>query len=240
MDHLAITLDIDWAPDFILNDVSQHLIDAGLIHASGRDFFSDRLMIPIHDMFGAVIGFSARAYTKEYSGPKYVNTPETLLFKKSRILFGLHTSRRHIAKERKAIIVEGQIDAMRLIYSGLFDKFPGLKFILGHLGEALPFLMKRIDWAYVRPFDPDLRPGLSKKPSEYIRENTFVTTSGNHYEPAFMCAREALGIDRILLGTDYPYEGIDECIQFLDGLSISDEEKDKIYSKNAKQLGIQI
>ncbi len=129
---------------------------------------------------------------------------------------------------------------MRLIYSGLFDKFPGLKFILGHLGEALPFLMKRIDWAYVRPFDPAERPSISRKPSEYLRSNVFVTTSGNYYEPAFMCTREAMGIDRILLGTDYPYEDSDECIQFIEELPIPGEEKDKIYNGNAYQLGIHV
>jgi predicted TIM-barrel fold metal-dependent hydrolase len=127
---------------------------------------------------------------------------------------------------------------MRLIYSEVFDKYPGLKFILGHLGEALPFLMKRIDWAYVRPFDPAARPSISKKPSEYLQNNVFVTTSGNYYEPAFMCTREAMGIDRILLGTDYPYEDPKECIQFIEGLSIPQEEKDRIYSGNAVQLGL--
>ncbi|MDB9822582.1 amidohydrolase family protein [Deltaproteobacteria bacterium] len=129
---------------------------------------------------------------------------------------------------------------MRLIYSGLFDRCPGLKIILGHLGETLPFLFKRIDWAYVRPFDPAARPDLTRKPSEYLKNNVFITTSGNYYEPAFMCAREALGIDRILLGTDYPYEDSDECIEFVDGLSISSEEKAKIYFENAKQLGIHL
>lgn len=136
--------------------------------------------------------------------------------------------------------MEAAMCMMRLIYSGLFDRYPGLKIILGHLGETLPFLFKRIDWAYVRPFDSAARPDLSKKPSEYLKNNVFITTSGNYYEPAFMCAREALGIDRILLGTDYPYEDMDECIEFLDGLPISGEEKEKIYFKNAKQLGIQI
>ncbi len=127
---------------------------------------------------------------------------------------------------------------MRLIYSGVFDRLPGLKIILGHLGEALPFLFKRIDWAYVRPFDPASRPDLKRKPSEYLKDNVFVTTSGNHYGPAFMCTREALGIDRILLGTDYPYEDTDECLAFLEGLPIPEEEKNKVYSGNAIQLGV--
>ena len=108
--------------------------------------------------------------------------------------------------------LETALCMMRLIYSGVFDAFPTLKVILGHLGEGLPFVLKRIDWAYVRPFDPSARPNLAKKPGQYIRDNVFVTTSGNYYEPAFRCTYEALGIDRILLGTDYPFEDPEECM----------------------------
>ena len=127
---------------------------------------------------------------------------------------------------------------MRLIYSGVFDRYPGLKIILGHLGEALPFLFKRIDWAYVRPFDPEARPKLNKKPSAYLKNNVFITTSGNYYTPAFRCTYEAMGIDRILLGTDYPYEDTRECMQFLEHLPISEEEKQMVYFRNAEALGI--
>jgi predicted TIM-barrel fold metal-dependent hydrolase len=134
--------------------------------------------------------------------------------------------------------LETALCMMRLIYSGVFDRFPDLTIILGHLGEGLPFIRNRIDWAYVRPFDPAARPTLSKKPSEYLKDNVFVTTSGNYYQPAFMCTYEALGIDKILLGTDYPYEDPEECIQFLEGLPLSQEDKDKIYSINAGELGI--
>lgn len=83
-----------------------------------RDFFYDRITIPIRDATGAVIGFSARKYKEETFGGKYVNTSETPLFKKSRILFGLNYCRRRIAKERKALVVEGQLDALRLIEAG--------------------------------------------------------------------------------------------------------------------------
>ncbi len=95
---------------------------AGLISVaqSGRrrDFFSDRITFPIRDALGAVIGFSARKFKEETFGGKYINTPETPLFKKSRVLFGLSYCRSRIAKEAKAIVVEGQIDCLRLIHSG--------------------------------------------------------------------------------------------------------------------------
>ncbi len=96
------------------------LKEAGLFNAKGREFFFDRITIPILDPMGSVIGFSARSYKPDTFGPKYVNTPETLLFKKSKVLFGLSYSRKRIAREKKALIVEGQFDALRLIYAG-FD-----------------------------------------------------------------------------------------------------------------------
>lgn len=97
------------------------LLSAGLIsrlNSGIREFFTDRITFPIHHASGAVIGFSARKYKKDTFGGKYINTPETPLFKKSRVLFGINHSRRRIAKLRKVIVVEGQIDALRLIYEG--------------------------------------------------------------------------------------------------------------------------
>lgn len=85
-----------------------------------KAFFSDRIMFPIQDALGHIVGFSGRKIHEETFGPKYINTPETPLFKKSRTLYGLSFSRRRIAKEKRAIIVEGQIDALRLIQEG-FD-----------------------------------------------------------------------------------------------------------------------
>lgn len=134
--------------------------------------------------------------------------------------------------------MEAALCMMRLIYSGVFDRYPKLTVILGHLGEFLPFLFKRIDWAYERPFDPSVRPPLARKPSEYLTSNVYVTTSGNYYEPAFLCTRAALGIDRILLGTDYPYDPTAECMAFLEGLPIPEAEKEQVYSGNAARIGL--
>ena len=135
--------------------------------------------------------------------------------------------------------IETAICMMRLIHSGVFDKYPGLKVILGHLGEVLPFLMTRIDFVYERPWiDPATRPNLLKRPSDYLRENVYVTTSGNYFKGAFLCTYEALGIDRILLSVDYPYEDADACIRFIEGLPISQGEREKIYYQNAQRIGI--
>jgi len=95
---------------------------AGLIHTfesrQKKVFFSNRVTLPILDSNGSVIGFSARKISEEVFGPKYINSPETCLFKKARTLYGMSFSRRRIAKERRVIIVEGQIDALRLIQEG--------------------------------------------------------------------------------------------------------------------------
>jgi len=129
---------------------------------------------------------------------------------------------------------------MRLILSGVFDQYPGLRFMLGHYGEALAFQIERIDRAYSRPPAPAGRPQLNKKPSDYLRDNVFVTTSGNFFKPAFQCTLQALGIDRIFLGIDSPYEKIDESIEFLESLSLSQEDLEKIYYLNAERIGFSI
>ena len=132
---------------------------------------------------------------------------------------------------------------MRLVLSGAFDAFPKLTIILGHYGEGLAFLMQRIDHPFVRPHikaaDPDAVPALKRLPSEYLRDNMLVTTSGNYLPAAFTCTREALGMDKILLATDYPYEEMDECMRYLEGLGLSAGDKERLYSGNAARLGLE-
>lgn len=99
---------------------SPHLLTVGLLNQKGFPFFRQRIIFPIQDAPGHIIGFSGRKIRSDAFGPKYMNTPETPLFKKSKILFGLHQSRKRIARDKKAIICEGQIDALRLIHAG-FD-----------------------------------------------------------------------------------------------------------------------
>ena len=130
---------------------------------------------------------------------------------------------------------------MRLVLSGAFDAFPRLKIILGHYGEGLSFLMQRIDHPFVRPHikasDPDAVPDLKRVPSEYLLDNMLVTTSGNYLPAAFVCTRDALGMDKILLGTDYPYEEMDECVAFVEGLGLSEEDREHLYYRGPRSLG---
>ncbi|MDB6081442.1 MAG: dnaG [Chlamydiia bacterium] len=125
------------------------LLDAGIIaDRNGRmkEFFLERITFPIQDATGAVIGFSARKIREETFGGKYINTVETELFKKSRVLFGLHHSRKRIAKERQAIIVEGQLDALRLILNGFDFTVAGLGTAFGasHVHELIQLGVSRI------------------------------------------------------------------------------------------------
>ena len=71
-----------------------------------------------------------------------------------------------------------------------------------------------------------------------MKKNLWVTTSGNYLPAAYVCTRDGLGLDRILLGTDYPYEHMTDCMDFLRSLPLSEEEQTKLYEANARALGI--
>jgi DNA primase len=118
-----------------------------------KDFFQERITFPIRDASGAVIGFSARKFREETFGGKYVNTPETPLFKKSRVLFGLNYSRKRIIKERKAIIVEGQVDALRLIQAGFNITVAGQGTAFGE-GQARELISLGVSEVFLA-LDPD-------------------------------------------------------------------------------------
>jgi 2,3-dihydroxybenzoate decarboxylase len=128
---------------------------------------------------------------------------------------------------------EVSLHALRLILSGLFDEHPGVKIILGHLGEALPFWLWRLDNRWVR-----MPQGMTikKKPSQYIKDNFFITTAGNFSVSAFFCAYLELGADQILFAVDYPLESNKEAVQFMEALPISDGDKDKVCHLNAERL----
>jgi 2,3-dihydroxybenzoate decarboxylase len=128
--------------------------------------------------------------------------------------------------------------AMRLICSGIFDKHPGLKIILGHLGEALPFWLWRIDnrWDKEEHANNPKVKKLLKKPGQYVKDNIWVTTSGMFDIAPFMCTYSVLGADRILFAVDYPFENNLEGVRFMDIVPISDGDREKIYHTNAEQL----
>ncbi len=101
------------------------LEEAGLVVRNDRgriyDRFRDRLIFAIHDEQGQVIGFSARLLDPEIKAAKYVNSPETPLFTKSKVLYGFHRARRSILDEDRAILCEGQIDVLRCHSCGILN-----------------------------------------------------------------------------------------------------------------------
>ena len=127
---------------------------------------------------------------------------------------------------------ETGLHAMRLICSGVFDKYPGLKIILGHLGEAIPFWLWRLDsrWSWSEGKK------LQKNPSQYFKDNFYVTTSGMYWQPVLQFVCSALGSDRIMFATDYPYESIKEAAQFIESATISDGDKRQISHLNSEKI----
>jgi predicted TIM-barrel fold metal-dependent hydrolase len=132
--------------------------------------------------------------------------------------------------------VDTTITILRMIATGLFDEIPNLKVVLGHLGEGIPFLLDRIDNRM--NFLPN--PKLSNKqlPSYYFKNNIMVTTSGNMSPEAFQCTKDVLGIDRILFGSDHPFESAVDMVKFVDNLVLTDEERALLYYKNAAKLNV--
>lgn len=122
---------------------------------------------------------------------------------------------------------------LRLIFSGVFDRYPNLTVILGHLGETLPYLLWRLDsrWKFSASGQH-----LNRLPSQYIQENMLVTTSGMFYDPALLCACMTLGVDRILFAVDYPFERNKAGSEFIERAPISEMDKRKICCMNAERL----
>lgn len=126
----------------------------------------------------------------------------------------------------------------RMIVSGAFDEIPNLKVFLGHLGEAMPFLMDRMDNRIMLIKSDPIK--NKHVPSYYFKNNIFVTVSGNMSPEAFKCTKDVLGIDRICFGSDYPFEGPTEMVEFVKNLPLTDEERELLYYKNAEALGVKI
>lgn len=126
--------------------------------------------------------------------------------------------------------IETAVHALRLILGGVFDQFPKLQLILGHLGEALPFMIQRVD------IMPPAMTGLKKPVSAYLRANFHYTFSGFNFTPAFLALLLEMGVDRIMFSADYPYTSMADARSFLDRLPVSPAAKEKIAHGNAEAL----
>ena len=130
--------------------------------------------------------------------------------------------------------IDVSITLMRLILKGTFDRNPNLKMLVGHLGEIFPFILKRMTARgsiYKRP------PAVNKEiPAHYFAKNIWFTTSGQYSHESFRCTHEIMGIEHMLIGSDYPYEFPEEGYEFERELVLSQIDREKLYYRNAEEF----
>lgn len=135
--------------------------------------------------------------------------------------------------------VETGMHLLRIIVSGAFDRFPKLKIVVGHLGEALPFWLFRLDFMHgrmVRAGRYDKVKKLKRNISDYLRENVWITTSGMAWEPAIMFVRAVIGADHVMYAMDYPYQFVPDEVKVTDKLPVSAAELKAFYQTNAESV----
>ena len=132
--------------------------------------------------------------------------------------------------------VETGSHALRLIVGGHFERYPRARLVLGHLGETLPFLLWRFD---SRAKFHGLQ--LENAPSEYIRQNVLVTTSGMCSIEPLACTIAALGEDRVMFAADFPFESTEEAATFIDNAPLAPTVREAVCFANAeRQLGLRV
>jgi len=133
--------------------------------------------------------------------------------------------------------VEVGTHIVRLIAAGVFDTFPRLRLVIGHMGEGLPFCLDRIDNRYVWENEMSgVTPKLKRRPSDYIHENVTVTTSGMNFAAPLRMTMEVLGVDNVIFAADYPFEVVRDAVEAIDALDLPEEDKEKLYHLNAKRV----
>lgn len=126
--------------------------------------------------------------------------------------------------------IDTATQVVRLILSGVFDAYPDLKIIVGHMGEAIPYLVDRIEESINRPG------GKAVGFKDLFTRHFWITTSGHFSTPALMCALLELGIDRILFSVDWPYVENVPGVRWAQSLPLSAEDKEKLFNRNARRL----
>jgi len=142
---------------------------------------------------------------------------------------------RHFAGAFWGFQSDTAMHALRLIVTGVFDRFPKLKIVLGHLGEGLPFWLDRLDRQYSRtPRKAYPYWRARRLPSEYFLSNFYVTSSGHNWDPAVRFVEEVIGEDHLLFGVDYPYESCQQQVE--QSRAINLKNLDKFYELNARAV----
>src|SRR3984957_3949492 len=126
--------------------------------------------------------------------------------------------------------IETAVHVIRLILGGVFDQYPKLQIVIGHLGEGLPFMLQRLDVM------PVALTKLKLPISAYLRENVHYTISGFNFTATFLNLLLEVGVDRIMFSADHPYASMSRARSFLDQLPVSASDKEKIAYRNAERL----
>lgn len=120
--------------------------------------------------------------------------------------------------------------AIRMVLSGVFDEYPKLRMVLGHMGESIPFSLWRIDQSLARQNQ------MKRRFRETFCEHFWITTSGNFSTPALICSMLEMGSDRILFSVDWPFVPNEPGVEWIEGAPISEEDRVKLMNGNAKKL----
>jgi uncharacterized protein len=126
--------------------------------------------------------------------------------------------------------IETAIHMIRMILGGVFDRFPRLQLIIGHMGEALPFMMQRLDVM------PTALTRLQRPISTYLLSNVYYTFSGFNFETNFLQLLLQVGADRIMFSADHPYSSMKDARVFLDQVPVSAVDRDRVAHGNAERL----
>lgn len=135
--------------------------------------------------------------------------------------------------------IETAAHLLKIIVSGALDRFPKLKFAVGHCGEAIPFWLYRLDHMHNAMIKAKRYPGvkpLQRKLSEYVLQNFWVTTSGMAWPPAIEFCLRVLGADRVLYAMDYPYQYVPAEVGYTESANLSPADMKKLFQSNAQRL----
>jgi predicted TIM-barrel fold metal-dependent hydrolase len=127
--------------------------------------------------------------------------------------------------------IETAVHVIRLISGGVFDRFPKLQIVIGHMGEGLPFMFQRFD------IMPPAVTGLKRQYKDYLRDNVHYTFSGFNFPPTFLdLLLELGGVGRMMFSADHPYQSMAAARAFLDQIPVSAADKERIAHGNAETL----
>ena len=131
---------------------------------------------------------------------------------------------------------EASLHALRIILAGTFDRFPGTRLVLGHLGEHIPFSLPRIDAHHLQT-KSQCAPSLQRLPSEYVHDHIWVSTSGmNHAPRSVRFCLEELGPDRVMFAADHPFEDMSAETAAFAKADLTDAERAAVSESNARAL----